>query len=91
MRTVADATAKDPAALEEADRTWRRKRAEAGMPVYEGPGVDLAVDTMNVGGIITNRPPADLPRERPGRPDGTEPVSLGRISTKPHAPGAELT
>lgn len=48
------------------------------MPVYEGAGVDLAVDTMDVNGNILNREPDDLPREAPPRP--REPVvSLGRL------------
>jgi len=83
MRIVADALERDPEGLAEADRQWRRKRAEAGNPVYEGPEVDLTRDRMNANGEIVSRPPVDLPREAPVRV--YEPrQSLGPLSVEDH-------
>jgi hypothetical protein len=64
---VAEAMDRDPDALAAAERTWKQKRAEMGNDVYEGPGIDHQVDTMDALGVITSRPPADLPRQGPTR------------------------
>jgi hypothetical protein len=83
MGVVAEARERDAAGLEQAEAAWKAERARLGRPVYEGPGVDLDVDTMSVNGAITNRPPEDLPREAPPRP--REPRSnLGPLSTEDH-------
>lgn len=83
MRTVADAMEKDPAGLARAEQEWRRKRAELGLPVYDGPGIDFSRDRMDANGNITNRPPASLPCEAPPRP--RDPVTnLGRLSLEDH-------
>lgn len=80
MRIVADAMDADPEGLEQAEAAWKKDRADSGNPVYEGPGADLDVDTMDTNGNILNRPPADLPREAP--PRQYEPLTvLGDLST----------
>jgi len=87
MRTVAEAMCNDPDALAEAERTWKEKRAGKGMPIYDGPGIDLDKDTMDANGNILNRPPVELPREGPGR--RRKPLTnLGRLSTEDHPPPA---
>ncbi|MBT6147180.1 MAG: hypothetical protein HOH74_17220, partial [Gemmatimonadetes bacterium] len=78
MATVSKARARDAAALEAALQAWKARRRELGCPVYEGPGVDLCVDSMDVNGNILSRDPDDIPREAPPRP--REPViDLGRL------------
>ena len=85
MRIAADAMDRNPEGLASADREWRRRREESGNPVYAGPGVDLEEDTMSPGGTITNRPPVDIPCEKPRK--RWEPLtSLGRLSTEDHPP-----
>ena len=70
-----------------ADRARRQEREESDNPVYTGPGVDLAEDTVSPGGTITNRPPVDIPCEHPRR--AWEPLtSLGRLTTADHPPPA---
>jgi hypothetical protein len=89
MRILAEALDRDPEALLEAEKEWRRKRAECGRPVYTGPGVDLTRDQMDANGNIVNRPPVDLPREAP--PRSREPLKrLGRVSTDPFAEDSTL-
>ena len=83
MRVVADAAHSDPAGLAQAERAWKQSRAEAGIDLYEGPGLDLSKHQMNESAIITDMPPVDLPREKPPRP--REPVTdLGPLSTENH-------
>ncbi len=85
MHTVAAALDADAEAVERAEVQWRRVRAERGMPVYTGSGVDLTTDEMDVNGNILSREPDDLPREAPAR--SYEPRrSLVRLSTEPHPP-----
>lgn len=83
MRTVASALDEDPEGLAQALADWRSRRAEKGMPVYVGPGVDLESDRMDVNGNILNRAPTELPRNAPART--REPLRcLGQLSTAPH-------
>ena len=78
IEVVSRARAEDGAALDLAMQRWKSRRADQGMPVYDGPNVDLQVDEMDVNGNILNRKPVDLPREAP--PRAREPVvSLGRL------------
>ena len=85
MKIAADAMDRDPEGFARADREWRQERKESGNPVYTGPGVDLAEDTVSPGGTITNRPPVDIPCEHPRR--AWEPLtSLGRLTTADHPP-----
>jgi hypothetical protein len=85
MAIVADAMDRDPQGLERADRAWRERRERDGSPVYAGHGVDLDKDEMSSMGIITNRPPVDLPCERPAK--RWEPLTnLGALSTEDHPP-----
>lgn len=80
MDVVRRARSKDAAALERALSDWVAQRRARGMPVYDGPNIDLTVDDMDVNGNILNRDPVDLPRQAPPRP--REPVvNLGRLST----------
>ena len=83
MGIVADALDKDPEALAKAEADWLERRAQLGLPVYTGSGVDLTVDTMEASGEITSRPPADLPFEGT-TPERKGDVSLGRLSTEDH-------
>ncbi|MDO9541398.1 MAG: hypothetical protein Q7J98_03635 [Kiritimatiellia bacterium] len=81
---VADALDKDPEGFAKADGDWRRKRRESGMPVYEGSGINLDKDIMDINGDIVNRAPVTLLCEGPARK--YEPrISLGRISAEDHA------
>lgn len=81
MDVVRRARAHDPDALTRALQDWLEQRRQQGMPVYDGPNVDLTTDRMDVNGNILNRASVDLPREAPPRP--REPVvNLGRLSTQ---------
>lgn len=83
LSIVARAMDRDPEGLARAEQEWRRRRADKGLPVYAGPGVNLARDTMDVNGNISNRPPVDLPRETPPPPRGPN-NNLGILSTEDH-------
>ncbi len=80
MQLVAQAQDRDPAALAAALQGWRDRRQQLGNPVYMGDGVDLDRDVMDTTGNILNRPPDELPREAPPRPQ-VAPHSLGVLAT----------
>jgi hypothetical protein len=83
MAVVRRAQEQDADALAEALLNWKAQRRARGLPVYEGPNVDLRTERMYVNANILSRSPVDLPREAPRRP--REPVvNLGRL---PAAPG----
>jgi hypothetical protein len=85
MAVVQRAQQQDCAALQEALQSWKAQRRQLGLPVYEGPNVDLQAEQMDVNGNILNRDPVDLPREAP--PRRRDPVvHLGRLPVNSESP-----
>ncbi|MDA0335724.1 MAG: hypothetical protein O2782_11200, partial [bacterium] len=78
MDVVRRARERDAEALAEALQNWKAQRRQQGLPVYEGPNIDLQVERMDVNGNVLSRDPVDLPRAAPPRP--REPIiHLGRL------------
>ena len=78
--TVAEALKKDPEGVRSAEDEWRRKRAELGRPLYDGPVPGIPIDrehfdaNTNVIGVA----PVDLGL-KPGKPR-PEPRSMGVLA-----------
>ncbi len=78
--TVAEALKKDPEGVRSAEAEWRRKRAQLGRPLYDGPvpGIPIDREHFDANTNVIGAAPVDIGL-KPGKPR-PEPRSMGVLS-----------